>query len=169
MYLYVAVWWCDPVIHYSRAFSGVCGVELIKPSETLGLCRAPATPRPRPPLLGCTLMNLAAYTHRWKRARSFHRMPKESHGNANLPNVKILRGTVCLQRTSGHYITENQHFIFYQLCIIWRKNTKTESWQYVLVPSQWNPSDQFVGRKTKSHFLCLESVSSGSNDDLLLP
>lgn len=40
MYLHVAVWRCDPVIHYSGAY----GVELIKLSEARGLCMAPATP-----------------------------------------------------------------------------------------------------------------------------
>lgn len=44
MYLYVAEWQCDPVICYSGAFAGVCRVELIKPSEAPGLCRAPAHP-----------------------------------------------------------------------------------------------------------------------------
>lgn len=62
MYLYMAVWGCDSVIHYRIAFAGVCGVELIQPSEALEFCWALATPTL--PSLGCTLINLAIYTHR---------------------------------------------------------------------------------------------------------
>lgn len=38
------MWQCDPVIHYTSAFAGVHEVELIKSSDALELCRAPAIP-----------------------------------------------------------------------------------------------------------------------------
>lgn len=29
----IYMWQCDPVIHYRGAFAGICGVELIKPTN----------------------------------------------------------------------------------------------------------------------------------------
>lgn len=61
MYLYVAEWQFDPVIYYISAFAGVCRVELMKPSEAPGLCRALATPVS--PFPGLRFDNLGYIAH----------------------------------------------------------------------------------------------------------
>lgn len=70
LFVCICMWQCDLVIHYTSAFAWVCGVELIKPIETLGLGRASAASL-FPPLLGCTLINLAINTQMKKEQGHF--------------------------------------------------------------------------------------------------